>query len=682
MSSRVIRRGRTCAIVAMAGAMVAGMGTIQIAQAAQRAHATTTVLSGSRPAFLGDSRDLGAVSGARAVDFEVLLALPHQSAVEAEVQALSTPGSASFRKYLTDSQFRAAYSPSTRSVAAVESWVRGAGLKVKSVARSRLYVEVTGTMAQAEKLVGTKLHTYVYQGLDLAEPVGNYRIPASLGAIVAGIVNLDDTALLQKPQNITASAVAAATAKAEATASSTASASPDQTLPGPPPGAYYGVQPCSAYYGQKVATDKPSAYGQKWPYTICGYNADQYQKAFGLSKSIQNGNDGSGVTVAITDAYAAPTILSDADTFSAQNNLPAFKTGQFTQLVPSADGYSDVGVCGAQGWYGEETLDVEAVHSMAPGANVLYAGGANCGAGLNTAWATVIDQHLASVVTDSWNYGTEMLPKGLVNFFNEFLLEAATTGITVMFSSGDSGDEVAATGTRQVGIPASDPYATAVGGTSTEIGKKGNIVFQTGWSNFYSQLGKGGKNWKPKPPGVFSSGSGGGTSVRFPEPFYQVGVVPTSISEYNGATPMRAVPDVSMPADPNTGLRVGETQQFSTGTFYATYRIGGTSLSSPLFAGVVADAVQFNGAAIGFINPLLYEDVDTSAITDVLATSGPQSTVRTNLTDVANPSSPLSWELQTIGVATTIFSGPGYDDQTGVGTPNGTFFLRAMKFPS
>jgi subtilase family serine protease len=350
--------------------------------------------------------------------------------------------------------------------------------------------------------------------------------------------------------------------------------------------------------------------------------------------------------------------------------------------VPSADGYSDVSACGAQGWYGEETLDVEAVHSMAPGANVLYAGGANCGAGLNTAWATVIDHHLASVVTDSWNYGTEMLPKGLVNFFDEFLLEAATTGITVMFSSGDDGDEVAATGTRQVGIPASDPYALAVGGTSTEIGKSGNIVFQSGWSNSYSQLGKGGNAWKPKPPGVFSSGSGGGTSVRFKQPFYQVGVVPTSISEYNGATPMRAVPDISMPADPNTGLRVGETQQFSSGTFYATYRIGGTSLSSPLFAGVVADAVQFNGAAVGFINPLLYEDTDTSAITDVLATPGPQGTVRTNLTDVGNLSSPRSWELQTIGVTTTIFSGPGYDDQTGVGTPNGVFFLRAMKYPS
>jgi subtilase family serine protease len=670
MNGQLLRRGRTWLVVGTVGALVAGLGFIQSADASPTPAATTT-LAASRPAFITGSKDLGAVSGSQAVDFEVLLALPNEAAVAAKVQALSTPGSASFRKFLTPAQFRLAYSPSQRSVAAVESWVRGEGLSVKAVASSRLYVEVTGTMAQAEKLVGTRLDTYAYEGLKLAEPVSNYKIPAGLRTEVAGIVNLDDTALLQRPAAL-ASAATPTTTKVVAVPASGG-------LPGPPPGNYFGVQPCSAYYGQKIATSMPRAYGKHWPYTICGYHADQYEKAFGLYSGIQKGMNGSGVTVAITDAYAAPTILSDADTWSGQNKLAPFGPGQFTQLVPKAGSYNEEAACGPQGWYGEETLDVESVHSMAPGANILYVGGENCGGGLNTAWANVIDNHLASVVTDSWNYGTEALPSGLIDFFHEFLMEAATTGITVMFSSGDSGDE-ASSGKKQVGIPASDPYATAVGGTSTEIGKSGSIVFQSGWSNFYSQLGV--SSWTPKPPGVFSSGAGGGTSVLYSQPFYQKGVVPKKISEYFGKTPMRAVPDVAMPADPNTGLRIGETQQFPNGTYYATFRLGGTSLSSPLFAGVVADAVQYNGAAIGFINPLLYRDIDTSAITDVLGTTGPQATVRTNLTNVSDPSSPRSWELQTIGVRTTIFSGPGYDDQTGVGTPNGMFFLQAMKYPS
>ncbi|HEY7947009.1 MAG TPA: S53 family peptidase, partial [Acidimicrobiales bacterium] len=509
-------------------------------------------------------------------------------------------------------------------------------------------------------LVGTTLHTYDYQGQALAEPVGDYSIPASLSSTVAGVVNLDDSALLQKP--------AAASGD-----------SPDNTLPGPPAGAHYGVQPCSDYYGQKIATDKPPAYGQSWPYTICGYNADQYEKAFGLYDSIQQGNDGRGVTVAITDAYAAPTILSDADTWSTQNNVPQFATGQFTQVTPPANGYNLESHCGPRGWYGEETLDVEAVHAMAPGANIVFVGGKNCGGGLNNAWASVIDKHLASVVTDSWDDNSEAIPAGAIAFFHEYLLEAATTGITVMFSSGDSGDDVAATGTKQVGLPASDPYATAVGGTSTEIDQNGNIVFQAGWSNFYSSLSRQGA-WTPAPPGTFSSGSGGGTSVVYPQPFYQVGVVPAKISKYNGHAAMRALPDVAMPGDPNTGLEIGETQQFSDGTYYSTYRLGGTSLSSPLFAGVVADAVQFNGAPVGFVNPLLYRNIGTSAITDVLAPSTRQATVRTNLTKPGNAASPLTWLLQTIGLPTTIFAGPGYDDQTGVGTPNGVAFLQAMKY--
>ena len=120
---------------------------------------------------------------------------------------------------------------------------------------------------------------------------------------------------------------------------------------------------------------------------------------------------------------------------------------------------------------------------------------------------------------------------------------------------------------------------------------------------------------------MYSSGAGGGTSIDFTQPFYQVGLVPTSISEYYGSTPMRAVPDVSMPADPNTGLRIGQTQVFPNGAPIGTYRLGGTSLSSPLFAGVLADAIQDTGSAVGFINPLLYKVSGTSAISDVLPTT-------------------------------------------------------------
>jgi subtilase family serine protease len=634
-------------VVASVGALAIGTAVGTSGAGAATAHVS---LARSRPGFAASARDLGAAPANRRVDFEVALAVPNAAALSAEAQAVSSPSSASFRHFLTAAQFRDQYAPSVADVDAVSSWVRSAGLKVASVASSRLSVEATGTMAQAERLVGTSLHLYAYQGRQLAAPVADYQVPSDLQSKVTGIVDLDDGALLRRP------------ADAE---------------PGPPAGVRYGVQPCSQYYGQKAATDKPEAYGKSWPYTICGYTAKQYESAFGLSSAIASGHDGRGVTVAITDAYAAPTMLADTQRWSHDNGIPQFANGQFKQDIPKPNGFGLESECGPQGWYGEETLDVESVHAMAPGAKVLYVGGKDCAGGLDRAWASVIDDQKASVITDSWTDNGENVSQGTRNFFSNELQEAATTGITVMFSSGDDGDQSTTIG-KSVNYPTSDPWATGIGGTSTEIGANGKTVFQDGWSNSYATLA--GKQWKPKPPGAYSSGSGGGTSVVFAQPFYQAGVVPTSISEYKGKTPMRAVPDVSMPGDPNTGLRIGETQVFGKQTFYSTYRLGGTSLSSPLFAGVVADAIGYNGSAIGFINPLLYQKINTSAITDVQHSSSPEATVRTNFTNNLNGNQGYTYLLQTIGVPTHIFTLPGYDDMTGVGTPNGQFFLQAMKY--
>ena len=245
-------------------------------------------LAASQPAFVAHATDLGAAAAASSRSTSRSCSrYPDETAVEAEAQAVSTPGSPLYRHFLTTAQFRARFSPSAAAVTAVSSWVRSAGLAVKSVAPSRLYVEVTGTMAQAEKLVGARLDTFRYQGQVVSEPVADYRIPAG---------SRQHRGRHRRPRH-----------------ERVRSAKPAATLPGPPPGVRFGVQPCSDYYGQIQASNKPQAYGQTWPYTICGYDAKQYESAFGLSSSIAKGLNGKGVTVAITDAYAAPTILSDAN---------------------------------------------------------------------------------------------------------------------------------------------------------------------------------------------------------------------------------------------------------------------------------------------------------------------------------------------------------------------------------
>jgi subtilase family serine protease len=164
---------------------------------------------------------------------------------------------------------------------------------------------------------------------------------------------------------------------------------------------------------------------------ICGYVPQQYQSAYGESGLLASGVNGRGVTVAITDAYAAPTIFRDAQKYNRVHHQPLFKHGQFRQITPGPNGYGLVDECGAQGWYREETLDVEAVHAMAPGAKIVYVGASDCASGLDDAWASAIDHHIANVITNSWTDGTDdisLLGTAYVHFYQQFSREAALTG--------------------------------------------------------------------------------------------------------------------------------------------------------------------------------------------------------------------------------------------------------------
>ena len=137
----------------------------------------------------------------------------------------------------------------------------------------------------------------------------------------------------------------------------------------------------------------------------------------------------------------------------------------------------------------------------------------------------------------------------------------------------------------------------------------------------------------PTPPGAFLSGSGGGSSCQFAQPWYQDGVVPMSISllpdRVCGTFTGRAVPDVSMLGDTNTGFLMGQTQMFPDGTAkYSECRVGGTSLSSPLFAGLMAVADQAAGHPHGFANPVFYANATTGAFKDIVPSADPVAVVR------------------------------------------------------
>jgi subtilase family serine protease len=350
---------------------------------------------------------------------------------------------------------------------------------------------------------------------------------------------------------------------------------------------------------------------------------------------------------------------------------------QFSQhIFPANPALEPSNQCDAAGWYGEQTLDVEAAHGLAPGANILYVGGSDCqDMSLDAALNYIVAGHKADIISNSYGNAGEDVPASEVQVFNQISIQAVLQGIGVYFSSGDSGDEVARLGTPSPDFSASAPWITAVGGTSLAVGKDGKRLFETGWETGKSSLTNGA--YTPGAPGAYVYGSGGGTSRLFAQPFYQKGVVPDALSTQNqtGTAKGRVVPDISAVGDPNTGFLVGQTQTFPEGVHYDQYRIGGTSLASPVFAAIMAVADSLDHFHHGFINPVIYKlTANTPAISDVKHADG--AVARVDFANGLDASAGLLRSARTFDYPNlTIHTTAGYDNVTGLGTPNGLLFL-------
>jgi subtilase family serine protease len=138
----------------------------------------------------------------------------------------------------------------------------------------------------------------------------------------------------------------------------------------------------------------------------------------------------------------------------------------------------------------------------------------------------------------------------------------------------------------------------------------------------------------------------------------------------------RALPDVSALGDPQTGLLVGQTQTFPEGAHYDEYRSGGTSLASPIFAGLMALADQAAGHPHGFANPALY--ANPGAFYDVLSVK--TAVARRNFVNGVDDTAGTADFLRTLddySGSPTQHTGPGWDNVTGLGSP-GTGFLAAL----
>jgi subtilase family serine protease len=627
----------------------------------------------------------GKVAPASHVSFDLSLALHHPAKATAFVRKVSQPGSRQYHHYLSDAAWEHRFGPRGAEISAAKSWLTKHGFHTSGVPSTRLYVRAGGTAKQVEKAFSTHLGYFRVNGTRSRLATSAIHVPHALKGTVKGVVGVNEYAA-------TPDVSPAAT-----------------TAPAPPPAGFRNPQPCSAYWGQKVDnTDSPSLYAPydaNRPYDICGYTPPQLRSAYQIPAS----TTGAGVTIAIVDAYEAPTLLADAQEYSSLND----PSNPLTSSEFSADSPNNPTrqtICGASGWYAEQSLDVEASHAMAPGAHILFVGANNCFNGLLDGFQTAITSG-ASVVSDSWGTDAGDLLEDAASravYDNSFKM-AASTGVSVLFSSGDDGDNFADAGIAAADFPPSSPYVTAVGGTSLKIDSTGARHGDYGWSTGSQELcatqpvTNCGSATTPAGSLDWQAGGGGGTSYNYKEPAYQDQAVPAALADRNSAVvfgPKRVEPDVSMDADAQTGMLIGLTQTFPDGVYYDQFKEGGTSLASPLLAGEVADTDQAAGGSLGFLNYALYKaDAQTpGAFHDVVSPTTPTSaaTIRVNYDNSVDATAGYDLFLRVLDyqgpetycdptgncatrpVSLTVT--PGYDSMTGIGSAGNSFVTDLSKF--
>ncbi|HEY4753945.1 MAG TPA: S53 family peptidase, partial [Candidatus Limnocylindrales bacterium] len=536
---------RSASLGGLAAATFALSLVVSPAVAAPSGRAT---LAGSVPSWAKAAAFKGSADPNGTVGFRVYLGWTNDTAAAALARAVSDPRSASYGHYLTPAQFRARFAPSASTIASVQNWLKSRGFKVDYSPLNNRYVAAHGTVAQAQAAFGAKIDVYSVQGQLVRSPATALSVPSQFAGVVDAVLGLDDSAQFIHTNHIVADA--------------------------PPVAGFRNAPPLADFFGQLASsytfpagfTADPAGTGTV-PWAVRGTTPQQIKSAYGIG----SGFDGSGQTVAVIDAFASPTIVSDVNTWSTNRGLPTFKPGQFTQMVaPGTYLRAQNKKQDPQGWSSEETLDIEAVHGMATGANVVYVSAPNAQQDLDAALNHVVDRGLAQIVTNSYGFSGEAVPSGFIKPLNDTFIQAAAEGIGVYFSSGDCGTEVTASSQcTMVGRqpspdwPASSPWVTAVGGTALGVGASGQRVVETGW-------GTSSYNCLAAAPFTCTDtgwlyGAGGGLSRIFAAPSYQ--------SALSHAT--RAVPDVAALADPQTGLLIGQTQTFPSGVAYDEYRIGG-----------------------------------------------------------------------------------------------------------
>ena len=653
--------------------------------ARSQSSSNAAAISDNTPGFIHKAKDMGPVNPNTTIAVTVWLRLRNGARLDQMAQQMYQKGSPNYHKWLNQSDFNAGFAPTAQAVNAVENFLTAHGLSVLTVAENNFYIKVQGTVGDVERAFHVQINNYSLHGKTYRSNTGNPSIAAPVNGLVAGITGMDDLGF--QPDFVRPTLPDGKPFPMIPLSSSpTGLFFEGQCFRAPethtfPANANSNTVPQATYTGNRYGADITNT--TLGHLASCGYQPSEVQTAYNMIPLYQQGMDGTGQTIVIVDAYGSPTIRNDAAAFSFIYGLP-----QPDLTVLRAPGV--VNNPHGAGWDTETTLDVEWAHAMAPGAKIVLVIGPTSNADLDEAMNWAVVHHLGNTISNSWSTFEGLANPAVFNRDNRILEMAAVQGIDVNFASGDWGDNTSIVGFKTASFPASSPFATGVGGTSLGLNPDNTIGGQTGWGNNATKIANpvsaGGTPVIPPVNFGFQFGAGGGASVLYAKPSFQSGL-PGNV---------RLLPDISFLADPFTGVEFIQTVDGGLGVGV----VGGTSLATPMFSAVMAIAAQKAGHALGQAAQLLY-NLPAGAVSDIVPlgsaddVSGTITTADgTTAVTAVQLAAPLentttfysafynggstTWYVLTFGTDSSLTTATGWDNVTGVGTPNGLNFVNAI----
>jgi kumamolisin len=556
---------------------------------------------------------------------EVVLAPRNAAALSGRLAAAYNPRSALYHHWLARGQFNAMFAPSAATRAAVAAYLRRSGLTVAR-SSSPFLIRATGTSAEISTAFRTSISTYRNaRGAIYFSNASAVRMPAAIAAHVKGVVGLTNTIRQH-------SMVVRAKGTVHASASAKGCEHPYPTR-----------QQLFDHFGPN-ATDIPFGYGGG---PGCNGLTPSQTNSIYHAPNVGPRGRGRGVNLAVFElsAYQHSDIATWAHTFFGHSYQPRLVDinvdgGPLNPKCPTGD------TCPPEfnGYAGdiEVVADIQMQIAMSPSnKHILVYNAPNDFTGQTELdeWALIARDDRAAVVSSSWAVCENDTTAGYVQAENVLFVQMALQGQSVFGAEGDTGafSCMRSDGTTILNVldPPSQPWVTSVGGTSFNHFNPAHRAHpayprgaETVWNvdNLCSTRSIAGFD-----PFFFCAATGaggGGSSQYWGRPQYQrgPGVNNPFTTHGNGSTqcslategrPCREDPDISANADEYTPYAEfctgsADTPNSVCATFSGSqvppgwFGIGGTSLSSPLWSGIVADRVSFQGHRAGNINPLLY----------------------------------------------------------------------------